>query len=61
MKLQNLDPKMNKNPPKFEKQLKWVDAIDNVVHEIKLLKARCKDFQWKVMDIELIFAEKNYW
>ena len=52
---------MNKNPPKFEKQLKRVDAIDNVVHEIKLLKARCKDFQWKVMDIELIFAEKNYW
>ena len=45
-------PKINKNTPEYEKQLKREDAIQNVVREIKLLHARSKDFQSKIKDID---------
>ena len=45
-------PKINKNTPEFEKQLKQDDAIGNVVREIKLLQTRCKDFHLKVKEID---------
>ena len=51
-------PKINKNTPEYEQQLKREDAIQNVVREIKLLHARSKDFQSKIKDIdEKVFSK----
>ena len=38
--------------PNLKKQLKRDDAIDNVVWEIIMLQARCKDFHLKVKEID---------
>ena len=43
-------PKINKTTPKFKKQLKQDDAIDNAVCEIQLLQATCKDFHLKIKE-----------
>ena len=43
-------PKINKTTPRFKKQLKQDDAIDNAVCEIKLLQATYKDFHLKIKE-----------
>ena len=49
---------MNQNTPKFEKQLKRNDITSNVVRQMKLLKARCKDFHLKVKEIDKFVFDK---
>lgn len=47
-----LCPRINKDAFEFGKQLKWDNAIENAVQEIKLLQTRWKGFHMKVKEID---------
>ena len=44
--------RINKDTFEFGKQLKWDNAIENAVQEIKLLQTRWKGFHMKVKEID---------
>ena len=51
-------PKINRNTPEFQKQLKRDHSIDNVVREIKLFQGKCKYFYLKVQKIDEYLLSK---
>lgn len=53
-----LCPRLNKDAFEFEKQLKWDNAIDNAVQEIKLLHTRWNGFHMKVKEIDRSVLDK---